>query len=187
MPLPPQAIEHLTREPVFTPGWSRDLLMFSGTLFAVVVFLYLGLTFGYRPYIVSQVHRLDAEIQDFSKQIPVPEQQKLIRFSSQIENIRTLLGAHVAVTPIFSWIERNAHQNVFFTRFSLDVSRRQLALGGTGRSTRDIAEQLSVFQAQPETEQVELGKVGSNAPGAWQFDATIVFEPHVFSFGALHP
>jgi len=55
MPLPDKVIEQLGREPPKTPGWSFGIVMFSGTILFIAVFIYFGLTLGYEPYLQLQI------------------------------------------------------------------------------------------------------------------------------------
>ena len=58
MALPQKVLEQLGREPPKTPGWAGQFLMFSSTIFFVSLVVYIGLVFGYRPYITSEVKKL---------------------------------------------------------------------------------------------------------------------------------
>lgn len=181
MPLPQKVIEALSRESAQTPGWSGQLLMFSGTLFAIALFVYLGIIFGYRPYLNSEARKLNSQIQAFSQKIPISDQENIIRFYSQLVNVQSLLKNHVAVSPLFGWLEKNTQANVYLTRLSVNVPGRQAAVSGVAKTMEDVAEQLAVFERAPEVDQVNVGNISLGATGAWQFDAALLFRDRFFT------
>ena len=179
MPLPQKVIEQLGREPPKTPGWSGQLLMFSSTVFLISLFIYIGLVFGYRSYLLGEVKKAQNQIQAFSQQIPAEEQARLVDFYSQLTNLKSILASHVFSSQIFDWLERNTEANVYFTKFNLAASRSQLTLGGVAKTMEDAAQQIAVFEAQPELEKVSVGGV-SFANGVWQFDLNLIFKTGYF-------
>ncbi len=180
MPLPPKAIEQLAREPVRTPGWSSRLLMFSGTIFLIALFVHIGLVFGYGPFLQSMVDKLDLQIQTFSQEIPFDDQAKIIAFYSQLANLKTLLDRHALASPLFDWLERSTHKNVTYTKFVLNVGGRELSLGGTAKSANDIAEQTGFLEQQAEVDRVNLNSMTLGNAGLWQFDLSVFLKPGIF-------
>lgn len=185
MPLPQKVIEQLSREPPRTPGWSGRLLMFSSTIFLFSLFIYLGIIFGYRPYLDSEVKKLNNQIQSFAQQIPLEEQEKIIAFYSQLVNLRSLLAGHTAVSPFFEWLERNTHQNVFFSKLTLNIQGQQAVFVGTAKTVVDMAEQLQVFQERPEVRRATFSSVTIGSAGTWQFNATLILDPRFFREAAV--
>ncbi|KKW48236.1 MAG: hypothetical protein UY99_C0008G0004 [Parcubacteria group bacterium GW2011_GWA1_59_11] len=183
MALPPQVIEQLSREPAHTPGWSGRLLMFSATLFILSLATYLGLLFGYKPFLNSRLNRLNQEIRTMSQRIPEADQGKIVTFYSQLANLETVLGEHVFATEVFKLLETNIHNNVRLVRFSLETENSRVGLTGVAKSVPDITEQLRVFQTQPAIREATLGSVSATG-GGWQFDLSLKLDPK-FLFGDL--
>jgi len=179
MALPQKVIEQLGREPATTPGWSGQLLMFTSTLFFISLFVYLGLAFGYSPYLSAQENKVQDQIQAFSQQIPVDQQVQLANFYSQISNLRTLLADHVISSPVFAWLEKNTEANIYFNKFSLTPSTSQLEVGGNAPSLDDVDQQLLIFKSQPEIQRIEIGSI-TLSNNVWQFDFTLHFNPGYF-------
>lgn len=185
MALPQKVIEQLGRAPVKTPGWSGQLLMFSSTLFFISLVVYLGLIFGYRPYLNSQVKRLNDKIQSLSQQIPLEDQKKIINFYAQLVNLRTVLNGHIFTTPIFGWLEKNTHSNVYYTRLGLNAQNRQVTIAGLAKSVWDIAEQLKIFDDDPGVSQLNFGNSSIGPGGLWQFNLVLTLTPEMFK--AVNP
>jgi uncharacterized membrane protein YvbJ len=87
MPLPQQVVEQLSRESSRTPGWSSGIILFSGTVFGVVLLVYLGLTFGYTPYLNAQISQANDQIKKLDQSVSADDQTKLATFYSQVTNL----------------------------------------------------------------------------------------------------
>src|SRR3989344_1044323 len=170
MALPTSAVEQLSRRRDRSPGWFSQLLLFSGSIFAISVIVYAGLVFGYKPYINRQVAALDDQIQQFSQEIPDVVQNKSFSFYSQLVNLRTFLDGHVLMSPLFTWLQDHTISNVYYTKFSLNTLTRQLSLGGVARTLGDVASQLAAFQDAPGVQNVFFNNVSVDSKGLWQFD-----------------
>lgn len=179
MALPQKVLEQLSREPPKTPGWAGQFLMFSATLFFISLFVYLGLVFGYKPYLISEVNKLQDQINSFSQQVPLEEQGKIIDFYSQILNLRSLLENHAATSHLFEWLEKNTQVNVYYERFELNVKTGDLRLGLAGKSIEDINQQLAVFSSKPEVLRMSVSGVVFSG-NSWHSDASLAFGQSYF-------
>ena len=186
MALPQKVLEQLGREPPRTPGWAGQFLMFSGTLFFIAIFVYVGLVFGYRPYLVSEVRKLQDQINVFIEQIPAEEQGKIINFYSQLLNLRSLLSNHAVSSHFFGWVEDNTQANVYYDRFDLNLRTRELRLGGAGKSMEDLNQQFAIFSSRSEVERMNITSVAFSN-NAWRFDMSLVFTPGYFRAGGAPP
>ncbi|MBM3256971.1 MAG: PilN domain-containing protein [Candidatus Liptonbacteria bacterium] len=181
MPLPQKVIDRLSREPATTPGWSGQLLLFSSALFLISLFVYAGVVFGYRPYYEKQRKALNNKIQTFTQQIPLPEQEKITSFYSQLANTKELLDKHVLLTPVFAWLEKNTHSNVFLKSLSIDVGGGQISFSATGKSLLDVQEQLAVLERSPDVQTMTITGVTAGEKGAWDFGGTFSLSPEFFA------
>lgn len=182
MPLPDKVIEQLGREPPKTPGWSFGIVMFSGTILFIVVFVYLGLTLGYEPYLNSQIKQQQDQINKLSQSISTTDQAKLIAFYSQISNLKTLLKNHVISSKMFDWLEKNTEANVSYQSMSFSQGNN-LTLSGTAVAEGDLNQQLAIFEASPEVQRVNLTSVANSQAGAagWTFNLTLVLSPSLLT------
>lgn len=181
MALPQKVIEQLGREPPKTPGWSSQLLMFSGTIFFISLLVYFGLTYGYRPYLDSQTKQLKDQLQSFSQKVTIEKQAELVAFYSQLANLKTILAKHNSASPSFDWLEKNTETNVYFTKFSLTSATNQISLEGIAKTMDDIDQQLVDFASQTDTVQRLSVSNISFSNNAWQFQVVLTFKPGFFS------
>lgn len=181
MALPQQVVERLGREPTGTPGWSSRLLMFAGTLFFISIAVYLGLEFGYKPYLSSQVGKLNDQIQRFTQEIPVNDQNNLISFYSQISNLNGILNQHVVSSPLFDWLEKNTENQIYYTKLDFTPSTGQLTLMGFSKTVNDFSQQLQVFQSDPGVDRININNFAFTQNGSWQFDETLFLNNRLFN------
>ena len=185
MPLPEKVIEKLGREPTGTQGWALGALFFAGGLLFLAIIVYVGLSFGYAPYLQSQLTTEQDQMNALDKSIPATQQAQLVDYYSQIVNLQSLLQSHVSMPEFFSWLEKNTEANVYYQSFALTAGD-QVALGGIGATEADVNQQIAIFENAPEVSSVTVSNV--NAPqvggGGWSFAVILVMHPSVFSASA---
>jgi hypothetical protein len=178
MALPEQVIERLSREPLVTPGWSGRLLMFAGTVFFLSLAVYVGLTYGYKPYLNAQVNDLDGQIQRFNQEIPASDQEQLTIFYSQLANLDGMLKGHIDSSSLFEWLEVRTQSNIAFSKLAFSARNGQLALNGAAKTMDDFAEQLAIFQQDPSVQRINVNSLTASANNAgWQFDMMLFLDP----------
>jgi flagellar biosynthesis protein FlhB len=183
MALPPNVLEQIEKDRSKSPGWSGQILTFSGAILLISIIIYVGLAYGYKSYLNSSLQKLQSQIQSFSEQIPLNEQTNIINFYSQLANLKTLLANHVISSPVFAWLEKNTQTNVFYSKLNLNVATNQLSLSGSAKSVDDFNQQMAVFENSSD---VKLAKVNSLSfvNNSWQFEAVITFVPGYFYPGS---
>ncbi len=180
MPLPQQVINQLSREPAETPGWSTGIIFFSGALLVIVLAVYFAMILFFEPHINTQISNIDSQVQTLSQSISSQDQTNLLTFYSQISNLQSLLAHHVLFSQFLTWLEQNTETNVAYTSFSFS-SGNQISLTATAASEADINQQIAIFQASPEVENVVISNVSAaSTGGGFQFSATLLMNPSVF-------
>jgi superoxide dismutase len=181
MPLPEKVIEQLGREPPKTPGWSFGIISFAGGIFFIVLINYLGLVFGYEPYLNKQVTGQQDQINQLNQSISADDQTKLINFYSQLSNLKSVLRDHTLTTQFFSWLEKNTEANVYYGSFSLTAGS-QVAIVGNATTEADVNQQIAIFEASPEVQKVSVSNVSAAPSGnGWTFNATLTMKPSIFT------
>lgn len=182
MALPQKVLEQLYREPPRTPGWAWQFLMFGTTVFFISLLVYVGLVFGYKPFLSSQLRKTQDKIQAFSQQIPAEEQFKIVDFYSQIVNLKSLIEKHILTSPFFEWLEKNTQGNIYFEQLDLNAANGRAILSGAAKSVEDITQQLAIFESRPEVERVSIGPTNFSG-GAWRFGIVLYFNQGYFLRG----
>jgi len=133
-------------------GLPWRILLFSGIVFAMSIFVFFGLRFGYASYLDSRSENLDERIQELASRVSQEDQQDLISFYSQIINLRTVLDRHHFVVKTFDYLEKYVLPSVTYTGAKVSMNGTSIVLSGEANTMQDLIEQLSVFDTAPEFE-----------------------------------
>lgn len=172
MAIAPQEFQKGSGEETFRTGAIVGLpwriLLFSGILFGLSLFVFFGFHFGYGSYLDSRSEKIDEKTKELVSQVSQEDRQNLISFYSQIVNLRTVLAKHNFTVKVFDYLEKYTVPTVFYTNAKVTLDGKSLALSGEANTMQDLIEQLSLFDSAPEFEgraiidQLEFnrGKVG---------------------------
>ncbi|MEE8131879.1 MAG: PilN domain-containing protein [Candidatus Paceibacterota bacterium] len=161
-------------------GLPWRILLLAIIVFSAMVFIYLGMLLGYRPYLNSQIKKVEQEISELNKKIDEGEQKNLTEFYSQLANIQKLFNSHIAASNIFDFLEENTHQDVYFISMDLSIKDREVKLAGLSSSYKVLAEQLELLRLSHQTEQVFL-KDSQLKEGSVSFIIDLILKPEIFS------
>ena len=182
MPLPQKVIEQLGREPARTPGWSGRLLMVSSTAFFAAIGVYLGITFGMRPYFEGELNALQDRITKKAEAISADEQANITIFHAQLTNIKTLLDKRMLASRLFGWLEANTQPNVAFTTLAFGGDKElEVKLNGTARSVSDFVDQARHFEDRPEVAKAVFSNLSLGDKTGWQFEAVLTLRDGVLT------
>lgn len=147
-----QHIEELLSPEQLASGWPWKIFLTMFAAFGAVTLSYVGMTLGYKPYLQNRIDEVATQIDDLAKSLPLAEQQKFLKFYSQIVNMKALLESHVNLEKLFALLEKNTHQRVVFDGLQFDSSRRELLIDGTADSYNTLAQQLQAFDQSKDIE-----------------------------------
>lgn len=190
MPLPQNVTEQLSRVPVRAQGVSAQLLMLTSLIFFISLASYVGLKYGYQPYLDKKIKELDASIATDKQKISPTDQANFINFYSQLTNLKTLLSKHVSGLRFFEWLEKNTQVNVYFQNMTFNFPLGTINLIGQARSINDIGEQVSVLSQLPEVKKVNLTGITSSQNKLWQFNLLVTVDPQLIvgqSISSINP
>ena len=159
-------------------GWPWRLFIFSLILFALVVFVYLGIIWGYEPYLRAQRQSLDQKITEIGGAIIEAERENFVNMFSQFVNLQNLLDSHIKGSNIYSFLEKNTNQGVYYEGGNLSVAERYLRLDGIARSYDNLTQQLVAFEQAPEIERVILTESQTADKGV-RFSLQLVIKPEL--------
>jgi len=177
MDFPRNAIDQMTREPAWTPGWSGRLLMFSLTVLLLSVGVFAGLKFGYQPYLDAEVKSIEGEIQIFLEKYPIASREAMRRVASQFANVEKVLASYASPRGVFEWLERTTLPSVSYSQMEFKVKERELVLTAQARDDDDVARQLELFRRDTAMVERVLFKSASTGPrGGLQFTAILTLK-----------
>jgi len=111
--------------------------------------------------------------------VPKAEQERLVRFYSQLQNLKDILDRHVIASKFLPFLERNTNKRVYYNRLELDVQQRTMNLDGLGESFEIVAQQLEAFNRAPEVERFLVKNVQAGDK-AVRFAISVVLKPELF-------
>lgn len=144
-------------------GWPWRLFATAFAIFLTTTLSYIGITFGYQPYLRDQIQQKTNEIEQLSATIPKADQEQFVNFYSQLVNLKGILDNHVLASTFFSFLEKVTHPRVYFSNASMKLREGELELSGLAESYTTVAEQLEVLNQAPEIDrfvinQAQLGE-----------------------------
>ena len=126
-------------------GWPWRFFMVSFVVFLSTILIYLGLVFGFEPFLSKQIEQKDQEIAQRGAAVSKEDQDKFIQIYSKVINIKSLVDNHIFSSNALLLLERVTHPRVYFTGMGMKVSDREVELDGVAGSFSALSEQLEAF------------------------------------------
>lgn len=154
--------------------------LFTSTVLLVllVVLVYTGLNFGYKPYLNSRIQDIDQQLQQLSAAISQEDQDNFIRFYSQLVNFNKILEKHALPSKLFPFLESITNKKVLYTNLDLRVDEKRLSLEGVAASYKVLSEQLAAYDQEPTIESYMLNQ-SQYSEGVVRFKATLILKEEV--------
>ncbi|MBI5401514.1 hypothetical protein HZB05_01665 [Candidatus Wolfebacteria bacterium] len=177
------AIEtELGRQEKLKTGWPWRLMFVAFLVFGSMVAIFLGITFGFQPYLKSQLSAVDTKLNQLVASISDEQQKSILNFYSQLSNIGGVLNSRSQATKYVNFLEKNVLKSVYFNSINLSFKERAATISADGQTLNydSLAQQIEVFKEAPEIADVvlgnsrmtELGKAGSVV----NFTVTLTFK-----------
>lgn len=163
------------------------MLIASIVVLALTLLIYLGMTFGFEPYLNGQVTAQTAQLNQLTSSMDQAQQQASLNFYSQLYNISMLTASRVDVLPLFSSLEAHTPDGVRLTGAQADVTRGQVELAGTAPSFDAVIASAASWRSDQNVTNVVLENMKTaSGPGATgiTFAMRVVFAPGVFNIAA---
>ncbi|MEK7555311.1 MAG: PilN domain-containing protein [Patescibacteria group bacterium] len=173
-------LEQELRAEKLSLGLPWRILLLAIIVFGATVFIYFGMLLGYKPYLNSQLKKVDSEISILSEKVGEEQQNNLTEFYSQLTNIQRLFNSHILSSNVFGLLEENTNKGVFFASMNLSVKEKEVRLDGIASSYKILAEQLELFRLNPKIEQIYL-KNSQLREGAVSFTINLILKSGVLS------
>lgn len=155
-------------------GMPWRILTFSFILFALAIFIAVGLSFGYERYLDGKIANVDARIGSLAASV-AERQQEFVTFYSQVVNLKTVLEKRSFTANAFTFLEKNVIGSVYFTKAEMNAERRAVSIEGFTRSISDLSQQIAVIEKDARNvDDVVLDEVALEGSGVG-FSITILF------------
>lgn len=172
--------EQLQKPEDIEVGWPWRLLVFTLFIFGLMLVIFLGIKFGYGPYLDKKAQTLDASISEKSQSLNQGQVDNFIKFYSQVANFKTLLSQHVFGSNILNFLEENTLKTLNYTSFSLDVARQEIKISGIAPDYEVLSQQLEIFRQSGSIKDIAFKNSSNNDKGGINFDATLTLKDDFF-------
>ncbi|MFB6212309.1 MAG: hypothetical protein ABEI53_00615 [Candidatus Magasanikbacteria bacterium] len=140
-------------------GTPWKLMIFTLVLFMFSVVLYLGLVFGYKPYIEGQIQEMDSRMEKLAKSVSKGEKKEFLDFYSQLTHLKSILNSRKYAGNVFKVLEENTLPSVYLSEVSAELDKLSLKISGTGSDLKSVVDQVAVFEKSPGVDGVVLGEL----------------------------
>lgn len=127
-------------------GFPWRLLIISIVIFGLSVLVWAGISFGYIPYLNSQISGADTAFNTLSSKIDLNQQQSLTDFYSQLYNIQTLSGTHIYPSKLFDFLEKNVYPTVKLTGMQAGITGGDLSFDGIAVNYATLTNEMAVLK-----------------------------------------
>lgn len=161
-------------------GTPWRLLLFSVFVFGIMLVSYLGLRFGYKPFLESQIQGLDTEIQKLATLMPQAEREQLTKFYFQVVNLKSILEKHVIASKLIPFAERIAHKQARFKSFSFAGDKGTVSIQMNAATPEAFVQQIEMLRSAPEVTSFAMSGVGVDEGGTINFGVVLTLKPELF-------
>lgn len=144
----------LMKKEVIKLGAPWRLLIMGFIVFGTAVGIFLGMKFGFQPFLESQVNKEDQKIKQLLGSFTADQVADSQVFYSQLINISDVIESRNLATPILEILEKNTLKNIYFNNLNYSVTNKEIKLSGIAPNYDALSQQLEVFKNSP-----DVGKV----------------------------
>lgn len=107
---------------------------------------------------------------------------QIIILEKRLSAMRDLLAAHTAASNVFRMVEADTHPKVRFNNFNFTAAGRKIDMSGLAASYTTVAQQVGIFEREPQIERVEFGGLNTAKDGVVSFRVSLIVRPSVLKF-----
>lgn len=150
--------------------------------FAVVILA--AATFFYRGALIRDITALDIELSKAKKSFEPEFVDTATRLHKRIQSVKTLLGSHRAVSPLFDILEKKTLEQVRFQDLSLSTTGGEILLSMTGeaKSFNSVALQSDVFGGESYFKNPIFSNFNLNERGDVIFNFETTIDPELMRY-----
>lgn len=171
------ALQEQFVEEAIPVGLPWRILVFAGVIFALSIFIAVGLKFGYEQYLDTKVSDMDQKIKSLTASVTEEKQQQFVAFYSQVVNLKAVLEKRSFTSNAFTFVEKNVIGSVYFTDAEMSASAKTIGLRGYATNLESLSQQIATFEKSSSVKNVILDDVTLQPQGGVTFKVSISFQP----------
>ena len=188
MPYTQSILEEQLKTDSLSIGWPWRIFILMLIVLVLSVSVYLGIDFGFKSYLNSQIEDLDQQLAALNQAVDESSKNQLIGVYSQFINVRQLLNSRKTTSNLFAFIEQNTYSTVNYSSLKLDVNSMEIAIDGAAPDYNTLIKQVALFEKSALIEKVSLENVqmreSQRAKGATEvrFSLKLTISPKLFEW-----
>lgn len=188
MPYTQSILEEQLKTDNLSIGWPWRIFILMLIILVLSVSVYLGIDFGFKSYLNSQIEDLDQQLAALNQAVDESSKNQLIGVYSQFINVRQLLNSRKTTSNLFAFIEQNTYSTVNYSSLKLDVNSMEIAIDGAAPDYNTLIKQVALFEKSALIEKVSLENVqmreSQRAKGATEvrFSLKLTISPKLFEW-----
>lgn len=164
-------------------GKGLGILVFIAFLFLAVVSLIYGGIFFYKRSLNESLVSFTRELAQLEEQLDSQIIEEMSRVDRGLATARTLLSRHIYTSQMFTILEDNTLEDVYYTNFTYDfLNGRSSKMEGVAEDYVTLHRQLERFRSLPAVSRVLFDTIQVVEEDKVGFTVTVEFNENTFRF-----
>lgn len=153
-------------------------LFFTGSaiIFASILAVWGGL-FLYRRALENNASVWREQVAVLERELSPDVLNQVLVLFGRLSGAHEILANHIFSSNVLALLEKDTHPRVYFQTFQYASQPKTVTLLAKAASYSDVAEQITLLEADPQVESVNFGGLALDEGGLVNFKLTIIFKP----------
>ena len=168
-------------------GSGRSLFMVISIFIFFVSLILTGAVFGGKKYLSSQLEKDKATFVKTQEAFDTLTIDTLVKLDKRIESAKKILKGHVAILPVFDYLESKTLKNVRFKNMKLSFledNAVEITMKGEARNFSAVALQSDVFAENKNFINSMISDIDLSPAGNVIFNFKTQIDPSMVSYGS---
>ncbi len=179
MPLPQNNFNINSGVAPAASGGTWRLFLFFFSILMLLVLGYVGLLFGYKPYLKREIVAREQSLADLAAQVSQAEQEDFLSFYFQLVDIKNLLASHVMSSRALGLLQARVVPRVYFSNLTFSSLESKLTIEAFADSYDSFTEQLQAFATTKEIASYAVSNAVQDK-GLVKFQAVLTLKPEAY-------
>ncbi|MFA6136406.1 MAG: PilN domain-containing protein [Candidatus Paceibacterota bacterium] len=179
-----KTVQKQKESPYSSVGFPWRIFVITLVIFVLSLVIYAGMDLGYKPYLESQLSKVDSDFDALSETFNEQQQKDLLNLYSQLYNIKNISLSHPYISQIFNLLESSLYPTVKLTNLQASVSSYEVRVEGITVDFDTLANQLAALKSHDKISSVSLDtsrKMEQKEGGGVFFSIKIILEKSFFN------
>ncbi len=163
-----------------TKGAGISMFMAVSIFIFIVNMILAGIVFGGQKYLSSQLEKDKEDLAKAKEAFDIKTIEALVKLDKRIKSAKDILNKHIAIMPIFDYLESNTLKSIRFKSMNLSFSNDNivdLEMKGEARNFNAVALQSDLFSENKDFKNPLMSDIDLTSTGNVVFDFKSQVEP----------